>query len=170
MLIALERVHVLSIKVTATTHERQNSTVVLQVARQAAGPVSEDLKTWSYFPSAQFSHLWIEDRNSPSICTGDNPTICLLIAWNHAWLPEAGCTIPAWYKRKNAKKSTLLRNGPQQHMAIQWELHMVHMCTDTLCAGPVQRTPKRARAKEAAHRSTHSPRTLGPNAASLHVA
>lgn len=105
---------------------KENSTVVLQVARQAAGQVTDDLKTWNYFPSAQFPHLWVEDRNSPSICRGDNPTVCLLIAWNHAWLPEAGRTIPVRYKRKNGKKSTLLRNGPQQHMAMQWELHMVH--------------------------------------------
>lgn len=170
MLITLERVRVLNIKLTAATHESQNSTVVLQLAMQAAGQVSDDLKTWSYFSSARFPHLWVEDRNSPSICSGDNPTACLLIAWNHAWLPEAGHTIPVWYKRKSRKKPTLLRNGPQQHMAIQWELHVVHVCMDTLCAGPVQRTPERDRVKEAAHWSTHSPPTLGPNAASLHVA
>ena len=74
------------------------------------------------------------------------------------------------YNRKNRKKSTLLRNGPQQHMVIQRELHVVHVCLYTLCAGPVQRTPETARVKEAAHWSTYSPPTVGPSAASLHVA
>lgn len=120
--------------------------------------VSDDLKTWSYFPSAQFPHLWVEDRNSPPICRPNNPTVCLLIAWKYAWLPEAGCTIPVWYKRKNGKKSTQERSsamyghtvGAAHGSCCAWT-----PCVQGLCREPL-REPESRRQLIGAH-TPHPP-------------
>ena len=116
------------------------------------------MKTWSYFPSAHFPHLWIEDRNSPSISSGDNPIVCLLIAWNHAWLPEAGRTIPVRYKRKNRNQLCLgmvLSNIWRYSGSCTWFMCAWTPCVQGLCREPL-RQPESRRQLTGAH-TPHPP-------------